>query len=296
MALQDKFNRIVDDIVEQGSNALKNQIDPAIDYFLNQAQIDKVLDFADNLNSVADYFLSQAGNLSDSLNNIADYLLGGDLEGRVSELASHILDKIIPSELSSLVDEITSMADFVSEQTQEQLETFTESPELPDADEEAASARTEDVAALVNVKSGERFMFHFNPEPIQDSKENNIAEINIPGMSHPRLQFTNGGNRTLSFTAFFHYGVEGKEVPYSVSVLQSWLYPEYDGERMTSAPPKLKLVYGETWQDQKWIMKSCRITRQRFDKELKCILAQADIELIEFVDKSIDMRDVQINE
>lgn len=296
MALQDKFNSIVNDIVNQGSNALKNQIDPVIDYFLNQAQIDKALNLADNLNSVANYFLGQAGNFENSLNNIADYLLGGDLEGRVSELTNHILDKIIPSELSSLADEITSMADFVSEQTQEQLETFTEPPALPDAGEESPTARTEDIAALVNVKSGERLMFHFNPEPIQDSKENNIAEINIPGMSHPRLQFTNGGNRTLSFNAYFHCGVNGKEVSYSSSVLQSWLYPEYDGERLTSAPPKLKLVYGETWQDQIWIMKSCRVTRLRFDKELKCIMAQADIELIEFIEKSVDMRDVQINE
>ena len=47
-------------------------------------------------NEISSIARNQAGNLSDSLNNIADYLLGGDLEGRVSELASHILDKKKP--------------------------------------------------------------------------------------------------------------------------------------------------------------------------------------------------------
>ena len=304
MGLRDKFTSIIDNVVSQGSSNLKGKIAPVVDYFLEQAHADKVFDLADNLKSVADYFLNQSGNFEGKLNSIADYIIGRNfsgLEGRLTSLADHVIKQVIPSELYSFVDSLESMFDFTSGQMQgeEELTEMLSEPEelttIPDNGEQSSSARTEDVAALVNVKTGDRFLFRFNPEPIQDTKENNIAEINIPGMSHPRLQFANGGNRTLSFTAIFHYGNEGENVPYSISTLLSWLYPEYEGERLTSAPPKLKLVFGDTWQDQIWIMKSCNITRQRFDKTLKCTVAQANIELVEFIEKSIDMYEVQID-
>ena len=66
---------------------------------------------------------------------------------------------------------------------------------------------TENLSALVDTESAARITFDINPESFEDSKDTEFAEIPIPGMSHPRLQFTNGSTRTVSFTLFIHYGV-----------------------------------------------------------------------------------------
>ncbi len=145
--------------------------------------------------------------------------------------------------------------------------------------------RTEQQGGLVDVDTGERVMFDFNPDAIQDDKATEFAEISIPGMSHPRLQFTGGSARTLSFTVYLHYGATDS-VPDMIKRLQSWLYPEYNGEILEKAPAKLLLVFGDTWPDELWLLRSCNISRKRFDKNLECIFAEAAIELVEYIDKS----------
>ena len=149
----------------------------------------------------------------------------------------------------------------------------------------ARSDRTEEQGGLVDTESGIRVMFDFNPDSIQDDKSTEFAEVSIPGMSHPRIQFTNGGARTLSFTLFLHHGATD-DVPNAIRTLQSWLYPEYEGERLKKAPSKLLLVFGDTWPDEQWVLSSCEINRKRFDKNLNCIFAEASIELTEYIEKS----------
>ena len=147
------------------------------------------------------------------------------------------------------------------------------------------SSVTENLGALVDTESAARITFDINPDTFEDSKSNELAEIPIPGMSHPRLQFTNGSTRTLSFTVYLHYGAT-EDVPKAIRTLQAWLYPEYDGGHLKKAPSRLLLVFGDTWPDEQWIMRSCNITRQRFDKELNCTFAEADIELVEYIQQS----------
>ena len=152
--------------------------------------------------------------------------------------------------------------------------------------------RTEDWGALIDTESAARITFDINPESFEDSKDTEFAEIQIPGMSHPRLQFANGNKRTLSFTVFIHYGVTD-DVPAAIKLLQSWLYPIYDGGHLKQAPSRLLLVFGDTWPDELWVMQSCNITRKRFDKELNCIFAEAAIELAEYIDTSRDANEVR---
>ena len=149
----------------------------------------------------------------------------------------------------------------------------------------ARSDRTEEQGGLVDTESGVRVMFDFNPDSIQDDKSTEFAEVNIPGMSHPRLQFTNGASRMLSFTIFLHHGATD-DVPRAIKILQSWLYPEYENERLKKPPSRLLFVFGDTWPDEQWVLSSCEINRKRFDKNLNCILAEVKIGLIEYIEKS----------
>ena len=152
--------------------------------------------------------------------------------------------------------------------------------------------RTEGWGALIDTESVARITFDINPESFEDSKDTNFAEIPIPGMSHSRLQFANGSTRTLSFTVFIHYGVTD-DVPAAIKLLQSWLYPIYDGGRLKQAPSRLLLVFGDTWPDELWVMRSCNVTRKRFNKELNCIFAEVAIELAEYIDTSRDANEVR---
>ncbi len=151
---------------------------------------------------------------------------------------------------------------------------------------------TENLGALVDTEDASRIIFDINPDSFQDEKEVEIAEVQIPGMSHPRLQFSNGGARTVSFTLYLHRGATD-DVPSAIKLLQSWLYPEYEGNRMKKAPAKLLLVFGDTWPDEKWLMHSCNVTRQRFDKELNCTFAEVQIELVEYIDQSRGKEDIR---
>ena len=144
---------------------------------------------------------------------------------------------------------------------------------------------TENLGALVDTESAARVTFDLNPDSFDDSKSTEFAEIPIPGMSHPRLQFTNGSTRTLSFTIYLHYGAT-EDVPKAIRTLQAWLYPEYDAGRLRKAPARLLLVFGDTWPDERWVMTVCNVERQRFDKELNCTFAEVSIELAEYIEQS----------
>ncbi len=151
---------------------------------------------------------------------------------------------------------------------------------------------TEDSGALVDSETADRITFDLNPETFEDSKSTEFAEIPIPGMSHPRLQFTNGSSRTLSFSISLHYGATD-DVPKAIRTLQAWLYPEYEGGHLKKPPAKLLLIFGDTWPDEQWVLRNCEITRDRFDSELNCILAYVNLELVEYIDESIDAKAVR---
>lgn len=153
--------------------------------------------------------------------------------------------------------------------------------------------RTENQGAIVDVNTGNRVTFDINPESFEDSKETELASIPIPGMSHPRMQYTGGGERTLSFTVILHYGATA-DVPSAIRMLQSWLYPEYVNNRLSRGPSRLLFVFGDTWPDETWILTSCKVTRKRFKKTLECVFAEVEMELKQYIEESIDTKDVMM--
>ncbi len=153
-------------------------------------------------------------------------------------------------------------------------------------------AQIENRGALVDVDNALRVTFDLNPESFEDSKDTEFASVAIPGMSHPKLQFTGGGERTLSFSVFLHYGATGN-VPMAIRQLQSWQYPEYTNGRLTKAPPRLLVIFGDTWPDEQWVLTSCNIKRERFDKNLNCVFAVVDINLVQYIKESIDAGSVR---
>lgn len=152
-------------------------------------------------------------------------------------------------------------------------------------------SRLETQGVIVDLDSGARVTFEFNPEVFQDDKVTEFALIGIPGMSHPRVQFGGGGERSLSFSISLHSGRD-KAVPAAINQLQAWMYGDYSGNRLTRAPHKLMLSFGDTWSSEKWVLRSCSVTRRRFDKNLGCIYAEVALDLLQIVETSVSYGEV----
>jgi hypothetical protein len=67
--------------------------------------------------------------------------------------------------------------------------------------------------AFIKLDNGEEIPFRFNPTQYSLEKSNQIAEIGIPGLSSPILQYVRGNNRTLTMDLFFDtYELQKKDV------------------------------------------------------------------------------------
>lgn len=60
-----------------------------------------------------------------------------------------------------------------------------------------------ELATVTNLDTGQRIEVLFNPNEYSLSKDNNFAQVAIPGLSSPLLQFVNGNLRTLEMELFF---------------------------------------------------------------------------------------------
>ena len=150
----------------------------------------------------------------------------------------------------------------------------------------------EESGAIAEVDSGDIMHFKINPESIEDSKDTSYANIEIPGMSHPRYQYTGGAERVLSFTVYLHNGT-GDDVPTCLKLLRSWLYADYSEGKLIEAPKKLLIIFGDSWPDEVWLLRSMRITHNKFDKTLNSMYAEVELEFIEFIEDSIGAEDVR---
>jgi contractile injection system tube protein/LysM domain-containing protein len=57
-------------------------------------------------------------------------------------------------------------------------------------------------ATITNAVSGERIPVMFNPEEYTLSRDNNFAQIGVPGLSAPIVQFVHGNQQTLEMELF----------------------------------------------------------------------------------------------
>lgn len=80
----------------------------------------------------------------------------------------------------------------------------------------------------------------FNPSEYTMEKSNEFANINIPGLESPILQFTRGGLGTLSMDLFFDSYEEGKDVRCFTDRITDLLKID----KHIHAPPVLKFVWG----------------------------------------------------
>lgn len=64
--------------------------------------------------------------------------------------------------------------------------------------------------------------FMFNPKELSVEKSNQYAEVNIPGLSSPLLQFVRGNSRSVTMDLFFDTYEQGTDVRLSTDLITGW--------------------------------------------------------------------------
>jgi hypothetical protein len=95
-------------------------------------------------------------------------------------------------------------------------------------------------AFLVNTVTGESIPVMYNPEQFSLDQGNNFAEIGIPGLNAPPLQYVRGKGRVLSMDLFFDSYERGLDVRAFTDGLTGLLQTQPG----TLAPPVLLFVMG----------------------------------------------------
>jgi nucleoid-associated protein YgaU len=96
-------------------------------------------------------------------------------------------------------------------------------------------------AAIINTNTRERIQVMYNPEQFSLEQGNNFAEVGIPGLDAPPIQYVRGKGRTLSMELFFDTYEQGADVRQFTDQIVSLLAKRPD----TLAPPVLLFVMGQ---------------------------------------------------
>jgi len=106
----------------------------------------------------------------------------------------------------------------------------------------AALARLEIVRPVIADEQRRRIPLRFNPTDYKLSKANTFAEVNIPGLDTPPLQYVRGGTETLALQALVDTSdtLENVRVRY-VDALRGLMRPD----SREHAPPIVRFVWDE---------------------------------------------------
>ncbi len=104
-------------------------------------------------------------------------------------------------------------------------------------------------AYLQRKDTGDKIPFLFNPKEFSVEKSNQFAEVNIPGLSSPILQFVRGNARTVTMDLFFDTYEEGIDVRTYTDQITGWEAGEEKGlmdiDSDLHAPPVCILGWGD---------------------------------------------------
>ncbi|MFF8942173.1 LysM peptidoglycan-binding domain-containing protein [Streptomyces sp. NPDC014864] len=95
-------------------------------------------------------------------------------------------------------------------------------------------------AEIIDTASGDSFAVMFNPEELRLDRGNSFAEIGVPGLDTPPVQYVRGRARTLAMDLFFDTYEAGTDVRAHTGPIVGLL----DKRPQTQAPPVLLFSLG----------------------------------------------------
>ncbi|MFZ4660032.1 MAG: LysM peptidoglycan-binding domain-containing protein [Caldilineaceae bacterium] len=99
-------------------------------------------------------------------------------------------------------------------------------------------------ASITNLQSGEQIAVMFNPAEYTLEMSNSFAEIGIPGLKAPPLQYVRGNSRQLKMELFFDVSNESNPAQRDVRLATRRLTALIEQDRSLRAPPPLLFAWG----------------------------------------------------
>lgn len=150
---------------------------------------------------------------------------------------------------------------------------------------------------LVDMQTGEKLFFQFNPEKIGDDQGANWAAQRIHGVHHPYFQYSSGTGRTLKFQLkFYHQDVkDGKNVKQKCDWLRSTVYPDTAAGGVPHRPPhRFLLNLGSLFRGMPCIITSVSVNYDKvFSPSIVPLYAEVDLEVQEFRTRAVGYAEVR---
>jgi hypothetical protein len=146
------------------------------------------------------------------------------------------------------------------------------------------------------------FAFPMNPESINDSVQPDWATKSPPGQNAPLFQFTQGGEREVSFTLHFFFQDRNRgKIRDQIRALQSLTRRPITGtatHTATGSPPVINFFYGELYKGERFIVKKVDARMfGLFDPVLLLPMqAEVEISLVEAPDPTATVPKVRLTD
>ena len=102
------------------------------------------------------------------------------------------------------------------------------------------------LASIENLVTGEKIEVQFNPTELAFTKTAQLAEIAIPGLDSPVIQFIRGGAETVTVELFFDTTDDGMgDGATSVTERTDKFYQLVKQDSATHAPPRCRFYWGQ---------------------------------------------------
>jgi hypothetical protein len=115
---------------------------------------------------------------------------------------------------------------------------------------------------LVALRSLEKLPIQFVPSSLELMSRASWPEIAVVGRNAPEFHYT-GGREELQFTLTFYAEEESRQ---DVMRKINWIKALRYNQGSDQPPEKIKLIFGDVFRDERWILKEVNVNLSLFQK------------------------------
>lgn len=143
---------------------------------------------------------------------------------------------------------------------------------------------------IMNVETGVRRPFPFNPTPLEESRMNEFVDMKSPGLNSPYFQYTGGEANVHTFTMYVNDKAKGQTFGSTFDMLNFLRQFKPDSNEQFNPPPPIMIAYGTGNKVILGIVENMDIKRERFSPDtLLPVSAEIQLTIKELPPEGMDL-------